>query len=124
MFTDRHANSLLIKRRRQPWPKDRTFKILSLDGGGIKGIYTAEMLCRCEEKFGCGEPVARYFDMIAGTSDRRHHCPWSWPGYFHGRYRGFLPRRWTEDFSTIAPAVVCHGAAVVGMAVRRTKTCA
>lgn len=68
MFTDRRANSLRTTRRRQPWPKDRTFKILSLDGGGIKGIYTAELLHRCEETLGRGEPVARYFDMIAGTS--------------------------------------------------------
>ena len=68
MFTDRRANSLLTKRQRQPWPKDKTFKILSLDGGGIKGIYTAEILRRCEEELGNGEPVARYFDLIAGTS--------------------------------------------------------
>jgi patatin-like phospholipase/acyl hydrolase len=68
MFTDRHANSLRTRRQRQPWPKDRTFKILALDGGGIKGIYTAELLRRCEETLGRGEPIARFFDMIAGTS--------------------------------------------------------
>jgi patatin-like phospholipase/acyl hydrolase len=68
MFTDRRANSLQTRRRRQPWPKDRTFKILSLDGGGIRGIYTAELLRQCEETLGGGQPVARFFDMIAGTS--------------------------------------------------------
>lgn len=68
MFTNRRANSLPARRRRQPWPAGRTFKILSLDGGGIKGIYTAELLRLCEEQLGRGEPVARYFDMIAGTS--------------------------------------------------------
>lgn len=68
MFTDRRANSLPTRRRRQPWPAGRTFKILSLDGGGIKGIYTAELLRLCEERLGRGQPVARYFDMIAGTS--------------------------------------------------------
>lgn len=68
MFTDRRANSLQKKRQRQPWPKAGVFKILSLDGGGIKGIYTAELLRHCQEKFGHGEPVSRYFDMIAGTS--------------------------------------------------------
>jgi len=68
MFTDRRTNSLLTRRRRQPWPKDRRFKILSLDGGGIKGVYTAELLRLCEETFGREQPVARYFDMIAGTS--------------------------------------------------------
>ena len=49
MFTDRRENSLRTRRRRQPWPRDRTFKILALDGGGIKGIYTAELLRLCEE---------------------------------------------------------------------------
>ncbi len=68
MFTDRRTNSLPTRRRRQPWPKDRTFRILSLDGGGIRGLYTAELLKHCEKKFGLGEPIARYFDMIAGTS--------------------------------------------------------
>jgi predicted acylesterase/phospholipase RssA len=68
MFTDRRANSLPTRRRRQPWPAGKTFKILSLDGGGIKGIYTAELLRHCEEKLAGGEPLARYFDMIAGTS--------------------------------------------------------
>jgi patatin-like phospholipase/acyl hydrolase len=68
MFTDRRANSLQTRRRRQPWPKDRTFKILSLDGGGIKGVYTAELLKLCEQTLTGGRPVARYFDMVAGTS--------------------------------------------------------
>lgn len=68
MFTDRRANSLPTRRRRQPWPAERTFKILSLDGGGIKGIYTVELLRLCEEQLGRGESLARYFDMIAGTS--------------------------------------------------------
>jgi len=39
MFTDRRAGSLVKRRRRrQPWPADRPFKILALDGGGIKGV--------------------------------------------------------------------------------------
>lgn len=68
MFTDRRANSRATKRRRQPWPADRPFKILSLDGGGIRGVYTAEVLRRCEEAFCGGRTLADYFDMIAGTS--------------------------------------------------------
>ena len=68
MFTDRRTNSSATRRVRQPWPEGKSFKILSLDGGGIRGIYTAEILRRCEESF-CGDvPLAQYFDMIAGTS--------------------------------------------------------
>src|SRR3546814_7956238 len=44
------------------------FKILSLDGGGIKGIYSAQFLARCEQELTTGKPLASYFDMIAGTS--------------------------------------------------------
>jgi len=68
MFTDRRANSLPTRRARQPWPAGKPFKILALDGGGIRGIYTAELLRLCEESFCGGAPLARYFDMIAGTS--------------------------------------------------------
>jgi patatin-like phospholipase/acyl hydrolase len=66
MFTDRRANSRGTRRHKQPWPSDRQFKILSLDGGGIKGVYTAELTRLCEEHF--GKPTASVFDMIAGTS--------------------------------------------------------
>ncbi len=66
MFTDRRANSRATRRRKQPWPADRPFRILALDGGGIKGVYTAELMRLCEEHF--GRPVASVFDMIAGTS--------------------------------------------------------
>lgn len=67
MFTDRRAGSLVKRRRRrQPWPADRPFKILALDGGGIKGVYTAEILRLCEEAF--DKKLSTAFDMIAGTS--------------------------------------------------------
>lgn len=66
MFTDRRANSLGTRRHKQPWPADQPFKILSLDGGGIRGVYTAELVRLCEEHF--GKPAASVFDMIAGTS--------------------------------------------------------
>ncbi|MEZ5896975.1 MAG: CBASS cGAMP-activated phospholipase [Parvularculaceae bacterium] len=68
MFTDRRASSLATRRIKQPWPEGQPFKILSLDGGGIKGIFTAELLRKCEQTFCGGKPLASYFDMIAGTS--------------------------------------------------------
>ncbi|MBX3165093.1 MAG: patatin-like phospholipase family protein [Bacteroidetes bacterium] len=43
-----------------------TFKILSIDGGGIKGLYSASVLARFEEKI--GKRISDHFDMICGTS--------------------------------------------------------
>ena len=68
MFTDRRANSLEHRRQKQPWPKDKSFKVLSLDGGGIKGVYTAAFLKHCEEVLGRGKALSNFFDLIAGTS--------------------------------------------------------
>ena len=42
------------------------FRILSLDGGGIKGAFTASALAAIEDDI--GEPIGDYFDLIAGTS--------------------------------------------------------
>jgi uncharacterized protein len=42
------------------------FRILSIDGGGLKGVFPASFLATVE---GClPEPIHRYFDLIAGTS--------------------------------------------------------
>ena len=43
-----------------------TFKILSIDGGGIRGVYPAHILKCFEEKLGIN--LFQSFDMIAGTS--------------------------------------------------------
>ena len=42
------------------------FRILSLDGGGIKGAFTASVLTAIEEEI--GQRIGDYFDLIAGTS--------------------------------------------------------
>lgn len=44
----------------------KVFKILSIDGGGIKGLYSASVLARLEEK--TGKKIGDHFDMICGTS--------------------------------------------------------
>ncbi len=41
-------------------------KILTIDGGGIKGIFAASFLAELEEKCCCR--ICDYFDMISGTS--------------------------------------------------------
>ncbi|MEA1988985.1 MAG: CBASS cGAMP-activated phospholipase [Pseudomonadota bacterium] len=45
------------------------FQILSLNGGGIKGVFTAKVLEELERKY-CkeGKTVLDHFDMICGTS--------------------------------------------------------
>jgi patatin-like phospholipase/acyl hydrolase len=43
-----------------------TFRILSLDGGGIRGIIAARILQAIEQQL--GSPLNQHFDLIAGTS--------------------------------------------------------
>ena len=43
-----------------------TFHILALDGGGTRGIYTAQLLAKIEQAF--GTRIKTCFDLIAGTS--------------------------------------------------------
>jgi hypothetical protein len=44
----------------------KTFKILSIDGGGIKGLYSSTILEHLEEKYNCS--ISDHFDMLCGTS--------------------------------------------------------
>jgi len=55
-------------RIKQPWPKDRLFRILSIDGGGIRGVFPAAYLAEMERRFLDGRSIATCFDMVAGTS--------------------------------------------------------
>src|SRR4051812_20174888 len=63
----RSAGAIQTKRRKLHWPAERDFRILSLDGGGIKGLYTAALLVRLEDALG-GRSIASQFDLIVGTS--------------------------------------------------------
>ena len=42
------------------------FQVLSLSGGGYRGLYTAKILADLEQEI--GGPIAQRFDLIAGTS--------------------------------------------------------
>lgn len=44
----------------------KLYRILSLDGGGIRGLMTAIRLKRLEDEL--GKPLHQHFDLIAGTS--------------------------------------------------------
>ena len=41
-------------------------RVLAIDGGGIKGVFPASFLATVEDAL--GDRVAKYFDLIAGTS--------------------------------------------------------
>ena len=45
---------------------DKPFRILSLDGGGAKGVYTLGVLKEIEALIGC--PLWEHFDLVFGTS--------------------------------------------------------
>jgi patatin-like phospholipase/acyl hydrolase len=55
-------------RVKQPWPEGRLFRILSIDGGGIRGVFAAAYLAEIERRFLGGRSIGDHFDMIAGTS--------------------------------------------------------
>jgi predicted acylesterase/phospholipase RssA len=42
------------------------FQVLALDGGGVRGIFTAALLAGLEED--AGRPVLDHFDLVVGTS--------------------------------------------------------
>lgn len=64
----RSDGTLHSTRLKQPWPQDRLFRILSIDGGGIKGLLPAAYLAEIERSFLNGASIADHFDMVAGTS--------------------------------------------------------
>lgn len=69
MLRERRSDGTLYQERRKiPWPEGQVFKILSIDGGGIKGILPASILSHVESILGPDEHLSRKFDLIAGTS--------------------------------------------------------
>ena len=49
-------------------PSGAGVRILSLDGGGIRGIVELVILQKIEEALGTGLPIQAFFDLIIGTS--------------------------------------------------------
>ncbi|WP_319801404.1 CBASS cGAMP-activated phospholipase [Rhodoblastus acidophilus] len=64
----RSDGTIQHRRKMQPWPKDRPFRILSIDGGGICGLLPASILAELERRFLGGESISHHFDLVAGTS--------------------------------------------------------
>ncbi|HHT9706115.1 CBASS cGAMP-activated phospholipase [Legionella pneumophila serogroup 8] len=48
--------------------KIKPFKVLSIDGGGMRGLYTAALLNTLSNSFGHNLDVGKGFDLIVGTS--------------------------------------------------------
>lgn len=65
--SDRSTGTRSNVRPQLPWEDDE-FRILSIDGGGIRGILPATILDDCERHFLNGQSAGSCFDMIAGTS--------------------------------------------------------
>lgn len=49
-------------------PKLAGARILSLDGGGVRGIVELETLRRLEQQIGLDLAIGDFFDLIVGTS--------------------------------------------------------
>jgi patatin-like phospholipase/acyl hydrolase len=64
----RSNGTIQTTRTKQPWQPGRPFRILVVDGGGIRGVFPAAFLAELERRFLGGKSIAGHFDMIAGTS--------------------------------------------------------
>lgn len=64
----RSAGAIPQRRIPQAWPADQRFRILSLDGGGIRGVFPATILAELERRYTSGRSIGDYFDLVAGTS--------------------------------------------------------
>jgi uncharacterized protein len=64
----RSSGTLHGLREQLQWPEGRPFRILSIDGGGVRGILPAAILARLEERHLGGASAGDYFDLITGTS--------------------------------------------------------
>lgn len=57
----------VAKAIRRPLPRGRGLRVLTLDGGGMKGLATVQLLRRIEAAAG-NKPIHQLFDLIVGTS--------------------------------------------------------
>lgn len=56
-------------------PPNFTPSVLSLDGGGVRGLIQLEVLRLLKEEIAIDIPLFRFFDLIVGTSIGKHHSP-------------------------------------------------
>lgn len=93
----RSARAIPEKRVPVSFRDDRNFRILSIDGGGIKGTFAAALLAELER---CGRrPIAELFDLVAGTSTGGILAA----GFAAGRAAADLERLYVERGRAIFP---------------------
>jgi hypothetical protein len=102
----RSAGTRRSRRPRLAWPADREFRILSIDGGGIRGIFPAAVLAALEERFLGGASVASYFDLIAGTSTGGILALGLGAGLRAAEVRNLYVDRGCEIFPPLGPGVI------------------
>ncbi len=110
----RSAGSLTTRRAQLDWPADRDFRILSIDGGGIRGIFPSAVLAGLERSHLAGASVAAYFDLIVGTSTGGIIALGLAAGLSAAEIRDLYLNRGCEIFPS-------HGAGFLGRAKRRLK---
>jgi hypothetical protein len=49
-------------------PKLAGVRVLTLDGGGVRGIIELAILREIEDRVGLGVPICDLFDLVVGTS--------------------------------------------------------
>ena len=64
----RSSGALKSRRVPLPWPEGQQLRILSIDGGGIRGVFSAALLAGLERTYLNGCSIARCFDLVVGTS--------------------------------------------------------
>ena len=75
----------------------KTFKILSIDGGGIKGLDSSTILEHLEEKYNCS--ISDHFDMLCGYINRRIDCTCFVFRYSSKDHFRLLYEKWRKDIS-------------------------
>jgi len=60
----------LLPIARERVSRGRLFRVLALDGGGLRGTFTAAVLAKWDDmiKSGGGNDIVKHFDLVAGTS--------------------------------------------------------
>lgn len=58
-------------------PENAGVRVLTIDGGGVRGLMTIQYLKALQERIGLPYPIQENFDLVFGTSSGRQACPWN-----------------------------------------------